>query len=1145
MKSDNHSYKFDIWSLIKVLLVQALVIFNDNAAKVILIGLAQFVLLANEASHVVHTMAALLVVPFIFFSPLAGWVSDRFAKKDVLWATSLLQVLIICVMLGALSLNSIKLSVACFFLLALQSTFFSPAKLGILKELAGSKKLSVAVGWMQMTGMAAILAGTYLGGRMIDASAMAYGSWYGAIISIGILGALSVLILPAFWGMKGISAKSHETFRWPLLWSHAESLKGVWNHKGMRMASMGVSFFYFLGGYIFLTLVQIGHQKFGSEVGAASLTGFLSVILVGGVCLGSMCAAWWSKNRLQLGLVVVGGFAMPIFLTTLWMLGSDSVWFRLALGCLGFSGGVFLVPLQAYLQDTAVEDHRGRVMATVNLLTNIGGIAAVLAQSLLSGSFSWTVEQQCLFLVPISILVAFWSLTLLPGDLVRLIGFTLVKLFYRARIKNEHFIPEKGGALMVCNHVSYVDAVLLQVACPRHIRFIAFSGFFKMPLLGRILKVLNCIPISQAGARDAMRVAAESLKQGDLVCIFPEAELTRTGELLAFRKGFEIIARKADVPVIPAHLDSLWGSIFSFYGNRYFWKWPQSLPKPVGVSFGNPIPAKEATALRARQAVLDLGEQAFRERPELNKTLGEEIVNAWSKRPRAKSLVDFTRDAKEWRNGKLLVLSLALANKWKQVKSQRVGVALPPGVAGILANVGLTLAGKTPVNLNVTVGRDTAEWSLKLAGIQTVITAPELKKRFSQYPWPSDVRMIMEEVKDMNKLLLVLNTLAVYVLPSFIVKLFLREIAYYSVKPNDEATVLFTSGSSGKPKGVVLTHRNILANIAQVSGTNLLQKQEVLLGALPLFHSFGITMGMWLPVLKGCKLVTVPSPLDSKKIGQAAREGDVTMLLGTPTFLRSYAKRLHAEHFQSVKYVLAGAEKLPVELAEIYRKKFQIEILQGYGLTETSPVISVNTGNPEMGPGAESRQLGNRLGSVGRLIPGMTARIIHTETREELSLDQTGLILVKGVNVFKGYFKDKEKTEEVLCNQWFCTGDIGRFDEDGFLFIEGRLSRFSKIGGEMVSHGAVEEKLGELYPVEAGGGHVIVGIPHESKGESLVLLTTSDLSSESVKHDMQEAGMANLWIPKEIFHINEIPLLGSGKLDLKACQKIVCQELLK
>jgi len=342
---------------------------------------------------------------------------------------------------------------------------------------------------------------------------------------------------------------------------------------------------------------------------------------------------------------------------------------------------------------------------------------------------------------------------------------------------------------------------------------------------------------------------------------------------------------------------------------------------------------------------------------------------------------------------------------------------------------------------------------------------------------------------------------------------------------------------------VVLSHRNILANCWQISSLSILPDSAVLIGCLPLFHSFGFTVTLWYPMIRGCRLVTVPSPLESRKVVEAIRDEEATVLVGAPTFLRPILKKAERSELRTLELVVSGAEKMPRELYESFQDRHHIELMQGYGLTETSPVTNVNQHNPPLLTETADIQEGKRVGTVGRMLPGMTARIVDPDTFAERALTDSGMLLFRGANVFEGYLKDPQKTADAFRDGWFVTGDLARFDEEGFLTIEGRLSRFSKIGGEMVPHGTVEQTLVEVFDLDQSEGPlvVVVGVPDASKGEALILLTSLELTTEQIRERLLAAGLPSLWVPKVIVRVDKIPVLGTGKLDLKSCRQFAAK----
>ncbi|NBB80830.1 MAG: AMP-binding protein [Verrucomicrobia bacterium] len=537
---------------------------------------------------------------------------------------------------------------------------------------------------------------------------------------------------------------------------------------------------------------------------------------------------------------------------------------------------------------------------------------------------------------------------------------------------------------------------------------------------------------------------------------------------------------------------------------------------------------------------LNLDEADFQSRRELESHLAYESFIALAREPRRELIVDHTLQRRGMKCGFLLAAAFMLSKRiagW--TAKPRVGILFPPGLGGYIANLAVVFAGKVPVNLNFTLGPASAASCLKKADIDCLLTTERVRQKIPDFPWPeTGVIDLVEELKNLPKAKTLALLSWIHLCPS---KLLARILKVPSEGGDREAGLLFTSGSSGEPKGVVLTHKNILGNCAQIDASGLLRPSEKLLANLPIFHSFGFTVTLWYPLLRGCAVVTLPSPLDVKKNAEVVAVESISILVGTPTFFKPYFKRVDASKLASIKCVIAGAEKTPEGFADAWESQFGGQYLEGYGLTETSPVVSVNL--PTMPRGATypgESTAGSRRGSVGRLLPGHAARILHPDTKEEISLDEVGLLALRGPNIFYGYLDEPDRTEEVLQDGWFITGDLARFDADGFLFIEGRLSRFSKIGGEMVPHGTVEELLIQAYGLEESEtpALAVAGRPDAAKGEVLVLLTTVDIGLSDMRGKLSEAGLPNLWVPKEIRRVEAIPTLATGKLDLRGINEM-------
>src|SRR5437016_2379650 len=683
-------------------------------------------------------------------------------------------------------------------------------------------------------------------------------------------------------------------------------------------------------------------------------------------------------------------------------------------------------------------------------------------------------------------------------------GRALVRCFYRVTAFGTEDLP-KGGFLLLPNHITWVDAIVLQLACPRPIRYIIDEEFYRKPLLHPFLRTVRCIPIDTRYPRSAIRAAAEQIAAGEIVCLFPEGQLTRSGTLLRLRRGYEVIARETKSPVVPAWLDQLWGSIFSFQGGRFFTKLPKKIPYRVTIAFGKPLSAETADMATVREELLKLGEFCYNRRPAMERHLAEECVRGLKRRPFATAVIDGL-DHSVLSRSKLLGTAAALSHFLrKEFRDERVAIVLPASKGSMLANLAVTLAGKIPVDLNFTIGRAANESCCKRANLRVAISATPFIERIKDFPWPETI-LKLDELLPRMKRQIVFWWIISLLLPA---RLILCLLQIPKQGGHAEAVLLFTSGTTGEPKGVVVSHRNVVGNVSQFRALLDAKKTDAILASLPFFHTFGSTVTLWYPLIEGVRIVTYPNPLDAAHCSALIERHKLTFLLLTPTFLRLYLRKAEPEQLRSLRLIITGAEKLPLDLADHFEKRFQRKVFEGYGLTETAPVVSVNLPDPEPKRPGEHVQPSSRSGSVGRLAPGIAAEIREPEMNRKRSLYETGMLWLRGPNIFEGYLHDPKRTAEVLSDGWLKTGDIGRFDEDGFLYIEGRLSRFSKIGGEMVPHEAIEQKIIDLLQFSGRDERplAIVGVQDEAKGEALVLLSAVDIDLADLRKKLQDAGV--------------------------------------
>src|SRR5881409_199754 len=579
-----------------------------------------------------------------------------------------------------------------------------------------------------------------------------------------------------------------------------------------------------------------------------------------------------------------------------------------------------------------------------------------------------------------------------------LIGRLLVRCFYRVTALGLENLPG-GGFLLVPNHITWVDALLLQLACPRPIRYVIDEEYYDQPILYPLLSTLGCIPINIRHSRSAIRAATEKIAEGEIVCLFPEGQLERTGTLLRLQRGYELIARHANAQVVPVWLDQLWGSIFSFQGGRFFTKLPRRIPYPVTIAFGKPLKAEAADNATVREELLKLGEFCFSSRPSLDRHLAEECVRGLKRRRFATAVIEGT-DHSSLSRTKLLGAAAALSRHLrKEFPDERIAIVLPASKGSMVANLAVMLANKVPVDLNFTMGRAANESCCRRANLRVAISATPFIERLKDFPWPERV-LKLDELLPRTKRQIIFWWIMSVLVPA---RLLLRLLQIPKEGGHREAVLLFTSGTTGDPKGVVVSHRNVVGNVSQFRELLDARKTDAILGSLPFFHTFGSTVTLWYPLIEGVRIVTYPNPLEPARCTALIDRYKLTFLLATPSFLRLYLRKAEPEQLRTLRLIIVGAEKLPLDLASHFEGRFQKKVFEGYGLTETAPVVSVNLPDQEPKKTGEQVQPSSRLGSVGRLAPGIAAEIREPETGRKLSLHETGMLWLRGVNIFEGY----------------------------------------------------------------------------------------------------------------------------------------------
>lgn len=1119
-------------SFLALTATQLLGAFNDNAFKQVVLLLALSGALPWIADEPWITSwgqplgLAAFALPFILFGVLGGALADRFSKRRVMVVANLGEVLVMALGGAAFAARSYELVLGVLFLMGTQSAFFGPAKNGSIPELVRARDLSRGNALVQATSSVAIVLGTALGSTLFGRLEQDLVTAAGVFVGISLVGFLASLLLPAL--PAGAPSR-------PLQLNPLAELRGQWariaGRRPLALSIVASAVFYLVGAALMLVINRYGSWQ-GLEPGQV---GLLLTLISLGVGLGSVLAARLSGDRIESGLVPVGLLVLGGAILAVPLEPASTAWLR---GCLvvgGVGAGVFIVPIRALIQLLPEEDEVGAVLGFSEVVDFVGIFLAAGVVALLDGGLGLEPPQQMAALGGLTLAFALGSTLYTAEFALRFWLALVVRGIYRIRTLGEEHVPRRGGALLVANHLSYVDAFLVSAALGRPVRFMMYRPFFDLPLVGSFSRWVGAIPVSSEDTREqkqaSLEHAAELLRRGELVCIFAEGRISRTGVIGGFRSGLERIARRAGTPILPVALDGVWGSLFSNEGGRFFWKWPRRLTERVTVAVGAPL-APETPAWQVR---LRVQEEVAHSRMDAEGDLAGRYLRAARRHAGRLAVVDGS--GKTLTHQELLQRALALRAVVRRrfAGEERIGLLLPPGAPAAAIQLAVVLAGKVPVPLNYLLGAGGLQAPIELAGLRTVITSPRLLEALELPPplpreGTVDLARLAEEVTTSDRLRVGLLSL----LPGRLLALAVRT----GLGPESPATVLFSSGSTGKPKGVVLSHRNVLSNVDAMVRTLAVGTSDRLLGVLPFFHSFGHTGTLWVPLLSGAAAVYHERPTDTAAVARQCREHGVTIAIATPTLYQAWMRRIAPEDLGSLRLAISGAERLRSALAEAFEQRYGVVLLEGYGATELSPSVSVNLPTPR------GSDRGALPGSVGRPLPGVVVRVLDPETEQELPPGEEGSIQVRGPGVMSGYLDDPGRTSEVLREGWYDTGDVGRLDRDGFLTLTDRRSRFAKLGGEMVPLGRVEEALTDALAArcEAAGlaaeelpRLAVTAIPDDRKGERLVVLHGQlPFPASELVEALRASELPALFQPRpDAYHeVDAIPELGTGKTDL-------------
>jgi acyl-[acyl-carrier-protein]-phospholipid O-acyltransferase/long-chain-fatty-acid--[acyl-carrier-protein] ligase len=1106
---------------------------NDNVFKLLLIFSVSRLHAKPADAGVIATAGAVFVAPFLLLTPMAGVLADRVSRSRLLKVLKAAEIGIMLVGVAGFVWRAPLLLYGTLFLMAAQSALFGPAKYSMLPDLVRPAELSRGNAVVALCTYVAIIAASGLAPWAAEICHGNYAQaqiWCVVIAVVGTLASLLVVHLPPAPG----PARRASWWIVDDVWRTLRELRG---RPYLVGAIVGSACFSLVGALVQANVLLYGPAHMGLT---QERSAYLFLFAAGGIVCGSVLAGLLSGRLIEFGIVPLGALTMAAACGAL-AGGPSEVWTVGALLLLaGAGGGLFLIPLDAFIQRDAPVARRAEAVAASSFL---GWVFVLLAQGLVAGSdaVGATPAQGFLGMAVLTLAAGAAAAWILPDFLTRFVVLVLTRLLCRVRVTGLDNVPAAGGGLLVSNHASYLDAALLIATQQRRLRFVMSRHLYeRWWLLRPFFRVLNCIPI--AGDDPPRRLAAAILaaraavNEGYLVVIFPEGQLTRTGHLREFRRGFERVVRGTGAPIVPVYIGGSWGSLASFFGGRVLHRLPRLGRYPIDVLFGRPLPPDTAP-FAVQQAVAELSCDYFEARKPGRRPLGEDALVALRRRFWAPVLADT--------NGVRLTGcragAAALLLSWRLRRAlpagEAVGIALPPCAAAALANLAAVLAGLVPVNLNFTASTDALRSAVTQSGLRRILTARAAAARLRLPELPAENVWIEEILAAAPPLARVRAALAFALLPA---RLLARRPPGFS--GDTRAAILFSSGSTGQPKGVMLSHHNICSNVESLRMVFEAQPGDRLCAALPLFHSFGFTVCLWYPLLSDLPVVYHPNPLDAAGVGRAVREHGCTLLFGTPTFFALYARKIAPADFASLRFTVTGAERLSEAVATAFHERFGLVPREGYGATELSPVAAI--GLPDVDVGG-ARQAASKPGTVGLPVPGVALKVVDPETGAALPPDTAGLLLVKGPNVMLGYLGREDLTRAAVQDGWYRTGDIASVDAEGFVRITDRLARFSKLGGEMVPHGAIEEAL--RRGLGAPDAPVAVtAVPDTRRGERLAVAFAPEAGPvERLRAALHNADLPNLWKPDDnaLVAVPELPLLGSGKLDLARLRRLVQERL--
>ncbi len=1102
--------------------VQFLGAFNDNLLKFAMLFLANFGILASRPEHaklLAAVATGLFILPYFLFSAFAGELADRIDKARLIRWIKAAEVGIMALALGGFSLGSIPILLTCLFLMGLHSTLFGPVKYSILPQHLRSDEVMGGTGLIEAGTFLAILGGQLLAGALPARTAGV------AAIALAGLGFLASLAIPT-----APSTGARHPLDWNIARGTMRILRTARNGRGVWLSILGISWFFAAGAVLMSEFAPLVSDTLAARQEVATL--FLIVFSVA-IALGSVTVNLLLKGEVSARYVPLSGLVLAGGLVDLWLATSGfsvrtagasigqfvatpgALHILIDLAVIAFAGGMFIVPLYAILQVASSPEERSRVIAANNIVNAGVTVLAVLAVTLLL-AIGVDVPGLIGALGFATLAVALASVWLLPETLFKSVIRLVLRALYRVEVHGiEHMPRPRERAVVVVNHVSFLDGMLLGAFLPGKPTFAINTHIAKSLWVRPFLKLFRAFPVDPTNPM-AAKAMVKAVREGRTLVIFPEGRITRTGALMKVFDGPGMVADKADAPIIPVRLDGPQYSPFSYLKGkahrRWFPKITLTVLPPRRFAIEGEMSARERRAIAGRRLYDEMSGMMF-DTSNTTRTLFEALTDAAALHGGTTPVIeDVQRQPLNY--DRLITGTQLLGKRLAQgtTQGEAVGLLLPNVNGVVAAFFALQAIGRVPAMLNFTVGLANMRSACETARIDTIVTA----RAFVDQAKLGDIIAALESD---GRRIVYLEDVGATIGP--VEKLWAlvtrrraaRRHRRLAVSPDAPAVILFTSGSEGLPKGVLLTHRNLLANCAQLSARIDFNSADVVLNALPVFHSFGLTGGTLLPLLNGVRIFLYPSPLHYRIVPALAYDSNATILFGTDTFLAGYARMAHSYDFYSLRYIFAGAERVRDETRRTYAEKFGLRILEGYGATEAAPVIAVNT------------PMHFRAGTVGRLLPAIEARL-----EEVPGIDEGGRLYIRGPNVMAGYMLPSEPgVLQPPHEGWHDTGDIVTIDDAGFVTIRGRAKRFAKIGGEMVSLPAVEGYASAVWP---DADHAVVTRPDPKKGEQLVLFTTASAADHKALQAWGRAhGVTELMIPRDVRIVEALPVLGTGKLD--------------